>query len=63
MYSRVVQTKDFLFLLFKQAKHETAFTVGLSNYRYTEGIYLVLYLIIFGLAKRAMNNPLPLGLS
>lgn len=54
-----MQTKDFSFLLFKQAKHEAAFPVSLRNYRYTEGMHLVLYLIIFAHVKRAMNTIYP----
>lgn len=33
--SRVVQIKDFSFLLLKQTKHEVTFTVSLSKYKYT----------------------------
>lgn len=55
--SRVVQTKH-LFFIIKQAKH-ALITVCLSKHKYSEGVCLVLCLIIFGHMERANNIPFP----
>lgn len=47
--SWIVQSKHFLFLLLKQTKHEVVFIVGISKYKYREGIHLLFYLTIFAL--------------
>lgn len=52
LYSRVMKTKTFLFLLLKLAKHEVVSIVCLGKHKYGDGIQLLLCLK-FSHVKRA----------